>query len=212
MLFDHPEIYWAGELLSDHRLRKRNLTGFDQRKYMKREEFASTRKFYGIEVKFGDLRFINVPLPDFVSHLKNVGYDYFILLCRNNGLRRIVSLQVAKKTGTFHIKGNTTSGITRVHIDPSKLIAIFEHEQEDFQRVKALLHEKNILELTYEDDIEKDPRVAYQKVCNYIGVTPQNISPILKRINPYSLEEIIVNYDEVKNVLRNTPYEWMLTH
>ena len=66
------------------------------------------------------------------------------------------------------------------------------------------------LHLVYEDDIEQSPKVAYEKVCEFLGVEAVEVECLYQRINTAPLSEIIENYDEVREYLRGTRYEAML--
>jgi hypothetical protein len=210
MLHAHPAIYWAGEVLSTHRLRRKYHPGFDYKSYMNREQFASFRRIYGMEVLFGDLKNIDDTIDRFVPYLKQTGYTYFILLKRNNSLRRIVSLEVAKQTKVYHVRQDMTAQMIQVQLNTQTLLSRFEREKMEFDRLRNLLQQTDYLELTYEEDIESDPAVAYGKVCAFLNVEPRDVKPLLKKINPYPLEEMIANYDEVASLLKGTQYAWML--
>lgn len=66
------------------------------------------------------------------------------------------------------------------------------------------------LHLVYEDDIEQSPKVAYEKVCEFLGVKAIEVEYRLQRLNPQPLSEIIENFDEVREYLSGTRYEAML--
>ena len=69
---------------------------------------------------------------------------------------------------------------------------------------------EHLLHLTYEDDVKGDPKVAYSNICDFIGVEEEPAEVTLKKSNPYPLNRILVNYDEVARQLKDSPYEWML--
>ena len=77
------------------------------------------------------------------------------------------------------------------------------------QEVETLLAGKNVLNLTYEDDIEQDPQKAYRSICKFVNMEETNASVTLSKTNPFPLKDIIENFAEVKAALHNTPYEWM---
>ena len=77
------------------------------------------------------------------------------------------------------------------------------------QEVETLLSGKNVLNLTYEDDIEQYPQSAYHSICEFVNMEATKASVILSKINPFPLKDIIENFAEVKAALHNTPYEWM---
>ena len=58
------------------------------------------------------------------------------------------------------------------------------------------------LQLVYEDDVEADPRVAYEKIIEYLGLPMDSPEVPLRRTNPGSLDDSIVNADEVRERLR----------
>ena len=66
------------------------------------------------------------------------------------------------------------------------------------------------LHLVYEDDIEQSPKVAYEKVCAFLGVEVFEVEYRLQRLNPKPLSQIIENFDEVREHLSGTRYEEML--
>ena len=77
------------------------------------------------------------------------------------------------------------------------------------QEVETLLAGKNVLNLTYEDDIEQDPQKAYRSICEFVNMEATKASVNYNKTNPFPLKDIIENFAEVKAALHNTPYEWM---
>ncbi|MCX6973238.1 MAG: hypothetical protein NTZ94_02865, partial [Verrucomicrobia bacterium] len=61
-----------------------------------------------------------------------------------------------------------------------------------------------------ENDIENDPLKAYSKICEFIGVKATKPTISLSKTTPFSIRDLIENFDEVASCLANTPYEWML--
>ena len=51
---------------------------------------------------------------------------------------------------------------------------------------------------------------AYKRVCEFVGIEPTETIVRLKKTNPFQIEDMLENFDEVKSELKNTPYEWML--
>ena len=80
----------------------------------------------------------------------------------------------------------------------------------EMQEMENILSGNKILHLNYEDDIEQDPKKAYLRICEFIGVKPTKVCVRYKKTNPFPLADIIENFDEIKAILHNTPYEWML--
>ena len=75
---------------------------------------------------------------------------------------------------------------------------------------RRLLTGREILDLTYEDDIADDPHRAYRRICDFLGVTPEPVEVRYGRTTPFPLSGVIENFDEVKAALASTEFEWML--
>jgi hypothetical protein len=62
------------------------------------------------------------------------------------------------------------------------------------------------LEVVYEKLIRK-PEETFQYISDYLGVDDIDYRGIaLRKQNPESLEQLIVNFDEVYELLKNTKY------
>ena len=83
-------------------------------------------------------------------------------------------------------------------------------QREQFRRLDELLANRNVLRLTYEDDIAPDPRIGYRRTCEFFGIQYEPAEVRLGKSNPFPLAEILVNYSEVERALRDTPFAWML--
>lgn len=69
---------------------------------------------------------------------------------------------------------------------------------------------RNVLRLTYEEDVERDPRVGYRRICSFLEIKPHDVPVRLGRTNPFTLGELIENFDEVRQALDGSQYGWML--
>ena len=104
------------------------------------------------------------------------------------------------------------SKLEKIHLpvnQPKPLVERIENLERRMQEVETLLAGKNVLNLTYEDDIEQDPQRAYRSICKFVDMEATKASVNLSKTNPFPLKDIIENFAEVKATLHNTPYEWM---
>lgn len=67
------------------------------------------------------------------------------------------------------------------------------------------------LELTYEEHVLRDPRVAYRLVSDFMGLETAPVRVHFDRVNPYPLQQMVTNHDAIAAALRDTEFEWMLT-
>src|SRR6266496_4119717 len=119
-----------------------------------------------------------------------------IHLLRRNRLRTVISLEIAFKTGQW-TKSSNSGGPRekRVTLEPSKLIKRLEQIEEGEWATCARFSDRQILEILYEDLVQ-NPKQVFAAVGEYLGVDgidPDRIR--LKRQNPESLRQLIVNYD-----------------
>ncbi len=224
MFFQHTDLVWGGEI---YRRLIRKLDKSDLR--MMRlpdpvvfvaEQFddkAATN--FGFEVKFFHLDLLGMPLARYVNELAQMGVDRFIVLRRNNYLRKVVSSLVAKETGVWHIRDNSNPrpAAVRVDVDDLRLdrqngplLTHLEKFDEDFRRLDTLLAGLPALKISYEEDVERDPLVAYRKIADFCGLATINPEVRLRKTNPYPLRDLITNYEEVRVYLAESDFAWMV--
>jgi hypothetical protein len=131
-----------------------------------------------------------------------------IHLIRSNLLKRLVSHKIANTRDLRH----STKSVEpiKVHIDPKVLIDDFRRRQKRFARYRMRFIEvfdAPFLEVEYESlvaDFDSEIRkvLKFLEIDKHIPLTSE-----LVKVNPDSLEDIIENYDEVKQALISTEFE-----
>ncbi len=181
---------------------------------------------YGFEVKFYHLIRAEIDLETFLDASETLGATHFVVLKRRNMLRKIVSSMAAKqrvgsvtRREAFHLEQGTSPSLTPLYLDPDEvgidtqvkpLLRFLEAFDADFARLERLLEERRALFLTYEEHIRTDPTHAYRRICSFIGVRPAKVKVRYSRTNPFPLSSLILNYADVVDALRGTPYAWMV--
>lgn len=135
-----------------------------------------------------------------------------IHLTRQNRLRTIISLEIAFKTGQW-TRAAKSGGPKekRVILDPSKLLKRLEQIEEGEAATRSRFRDRQILEIVYEE-LVRAPYETFESVGAYLGVHGIDPGKIrLRRQNPESLAQLIVNYDEVKSALQNTRFAEFLS-
>jgi LPS sulfotransferase NodH len=151
----------------------------------------------------------------FYNHLtddewkKLVAHDdlKIIHLTRRNRLRTILSLEIAFKTGQWtegeHSRGPKEK---RVTLDPLKLWKQLEQIEEGEAATRDRFCDRQVLEVVYEE-LVRAPDDVFEAVSAYLGLDGVDPGKIrLKRQNPESLEQLIMNYAEIKAVLQDTRF------
>lgn len=223
MLAQNPSVAWGGEIFSFRKLVA--TPGFRPTRPWVQSMIevvanGSRRECFGFAVTVHDFRPKCIPWTkaEFVSLLEGMGFSHFIVLRRRNLLRVAISARVAGVTSQVHV-AHEPSQVTRVNLDVADplgwgvgpLIAFIEGCERFYDEVDVALAGRNKLDLTYEADIEGDPSVAYNKACRFVDVEQMPVQTRLARTNPFTIEQMLSNYDEVAAYLRGTRFEWMLT-
>lgn len=223
MLKQNPQIHWdseiyepQGELFHKYGLRAdaSGPIGF-----LRRRIASADRPHYGCEVKPYQARLVELPMGKLIESFGALGFTHFVLLERRNSLRKIVSSLIAIATQRWHVPAGTLVPLTRFRLDVNSvrteytdkpLLDFLRSYRDDMRDIEARLAGRPVLKLTYEDDIEADPEVAYRKVCDFLGFNPVPTAVRLGRTTPFALHDVLENYDEVAAALSGTEFEWML--
>ncbi|MFZ1320197.1 MAG: FkbM family methyltransferase [Ignavibacteria bacterium] len=191
--------------------------------YLKIRMYRSQKKIFGFETKFSKYEhlrkdLLNLNINEYIEFLIQNGFNYFITLKRDNYLKQILSYYIAEKTKVYHTSKEITKP-TSIFLDVNKcwignredsLIGILEEMDKEYHELQDILVDKNHLDLIYEEDIQADPLIGYKKICDFINVEYYSPNIVLKRTNPYKISEMIENFDEIKEYLGNSKYDWMV--
>ena len=133
-----------------------------------------------------------------------------IHLVRNNLLKRHVSNLVAIKRNRRHSKVPGELKPTKVHVDTKNILEDFRRRQKRFEKFRRKFRDLPFLEIHYESmladlDEEANKILRFLSIDQIMPLTTDHV-----KVNPDALKEIIENYVEVKNTLKNTEFERFL--
>jgi hypothetical protein len=232
LLDKNSQIRWGGEIY--HTLRsfyqtlsstngEVRFTG-DPITYTRNAMKGCRKRYFGFELKFFHLKYLNLTLPEYLTAIGQIGVDRIIVLERRNYLRKIVSSQIANLTNVWHSR-HSASQLTRIALnvnelcldhDRKSLLEFLYGYEESFNALysflsnQRLFRRSDILHLTYEDDVAPDPQIGYGHVCEFLRVSCEPVSTQFKKTTPFKLRQILTNYEEVQAALAGTPFSWML--
>lgn len=223
VLNQHSQIRWADEVFEVPHYKKLIAEGLSPLDAIDCSMYSSATPIYGFETKA--LRqlhlrpeFLDMTLAEYVAWLERRGFSKFITLNRKNYLRRVVSAIGLREKGVTHVRQHRTD-VTAAPLDVNNvpigianltLLGYFEVLDAHYVELAQVLTGRDVLDLTYEDDILNDPRAGYERVCEFLGVNIEPVEVKLGRTNPGTLRELIANLEEVTATLRGTKYAWML--
>ena len=180
-------------------------------------------RYYGFDSKYLPEQHLHRDLGNktpaaYIELLARLGFSHYILLDRRNHLRRAISVAIGTQTRLWNTDRPVAAGVT-VRVDPERFVSYgremslqqyFSSLEERYWTFADLLRGKPLLELVYEDDIERDPSVAYRKVCAFLGIEAAPVQVRLQKLNPQPIRELVANFDELAAALRGTRHAWML--
>ena len=238
LLHKNPDIFWDSEIFIGNRMpaipRPMNKLLFRAPGLVIGVRRQRSRKpVYGFESKPSQIARVGLNFAQFVAKLNAMHFSHYILLQRRNLLRIIISDSVAKQNGIWHRQRHRGHAVPKssdqdarpsaIRIDVNAValgssfqrnrMSLLEHLraiEDEYQQFNALLRDKTLLQMSYEEHIQQDPRVGYRRVCEFLAVSAPEVQVDLGKTNPWPVKEIVENYDEVADVLAGTPYEWML--
>ncbi|MBE9062855.1 hypothetical protein [cf. Phormidesmis sp. LEGE 11477] len=227
LLGQHPDIFWDAEVFERMFRKQLREARFirDPMLLLRLRMALAGKRYYGFETKCHPAYHLSAPVlntssSSYIASLKQMGYGYFIILKRQNYLRQQVSEEVGRqKGGVWHQPAGAAALLQQVTIDIDcvrfggyrvALLDSFIERDRRYAELASLLTAERTLWLTYEDHILPDPVKGYQQACEFVGITPREVTIECSRTNPFPLKDIIQNFAEVEAHLQNTDYEWML--
>jgi hypothetical protein len=143
--------------------------------------------------------------PGLLSYLKNNDVKV-ILLVRENVLRNALSDLRARSTGIYHYQEteNVSNDIPKLNVDmnllQNKMLDIVNQNNKLEELTRGIDHVK----IRYEDFSDWDETM--QRITRFLKVSRRQIEEGAKRLNPIHLEDMIENYGEVREWLKNSDY------
>ncbi len=143
--------------------------------------------------------------------IKNDKSIKIIHLTRQNMLRTIVSREIADKTNTWTNKKtkNIEKSQKQIELDLKHCLSEFDliKDYEDKTRMEFTDHD--IIEISYEK-LVKDKQTAMNELFDFFGVFRSEVSSSYKKQNVEKLEDLVTNYDEIRNGLVDTKWAYLI--
>lgn len=153
------------------------------------------------------MHFQTAYLPGIIDYIKKNDVKV-ILLLRENLLKNTLSDLRARHTGIYHNSGKTTEKLPKFHVDTAVLGKKMAEINSINKQLEQTTASMDRLKIAYEDFDNWDATMS--KILNFINVKDIPLTPVSKKLNPSKLEDMIDNYDEMKNWLQQNNYAHFL--
>lgn len=226
LIRQHPieEIYWEGEIFERNQAgHYEHLPTTSMKETIHDRALTCGSQVYAFETKIYQGQHIDQDfsgLEDYLTFLLELGFSKFISIRRENLLDQIISFYVGRQLGKWQINAKETAEIDTLSL-PINTIQIgqkrddlattLDNMESRWNELDALLHNQAHLKIIYERDILHDPMIAYQHICQFMGLDQrENIEVTLGKINSQPKSTLLENYAEVRHALSQTAYATML--
>ena len=223
-----PRLFWEGEAIQFYYRRnqkKGTRFAFDDNPLGFLLDLAkkSPKLYHGVEVKsLENMDFSLENMPKTYDEFKDwaLSNNYkLILLYRDNILRQVLSALIAFQFDLWHKDRKNKKDVLNKKISIN-LNKVFENHEYSLIQYLDLFYsfnefcksqnDQNILVLNFEKDILQESFMGYAKSMSFLGLDKLQSSTSHKRVNPEKISELVENYDELKNYLKNTKYASLL--
>ena len=145
-----------------------------------------------------------------------------ILLSRENVVRQVAEIMLAElnKRGKIQQPRHTMVSSPRVQVRLASDVLL--KRARSYARATVVAHERcqvfsRLLEITYADivggeriDAGSIAQPTSGRICSFLGVPPLTMTGRSRAINPYSLREILLNWDEVQKAVAQSELAYCL--
>lgn len=223
MLDSHPEVFAIEEAFHMKWLNDLGYAKYIESSFSRKMKHYFMRKdniFRYLDELYSLSNFSAVGFKIHYSHIKQFpmvadclskNRINIIHVVRSNVLKTLLSRKMAKQTKIYH--SHQKIPVSKIHIPKFRL----------FYYLKKISQENKQLELLFSNSSSPYIQVNYEtvtanlndegkKLLSFLNVnTSIPISSQLIKINPNNIEDIVINYDELKNWLKGSEFEWCLS-
>jgi hypothetical protein len=125
-----------------------------------------------------------------------------VLWLERNPVRRVISFAIARKTGKWI--GKKTKAPVQLDADyiPNRLTFEEKWANEAHERLQKC----KIMDVRFES-LTAHPDTVLNEIQDFLDLPNRPLHSLLTRQNPRSLQEMVANFDEVKDALLDTKWE-----
>lgn len=133
-------------------------------------------------------------------------------LVRRNGLDIVLSKETGAARGALHARSGEQVAAISVRLPTDDLLERLEAHDRAVEKARRRFQRLRLpyLEIAYEDLVREQAQ-GFERIFDFLGVPGTGeLSSSLQKLNPTSHEQVIENYDEVRELLTGTRFEQQL--
>ncbi len=183
-------------------------------KKKEKPNFKQNKQIKTIGVKDFSINFYRRGIANYIAERPNL---YIINLYRDNSLKRLLSLNLMNATGVVAVKNPQPRKKTKIKLPIDNLIEeieLYEKEKEEQFELIKLSPKDKVMNVKYEDYFSSSEahKLHNKNIFNFLEVCQLNLVSEHKKISSKSLVDVLENYDQVAEVLKNTKYEKFISN
>lgn len=206
LINSHQEIFCDEEILNQNVL--------FPLAFVKGNCVRSKKDVYGFKLKIyhltGAQQIDNV--KEFLWQLYDQGWK-IIYLFRRNIFRQVISGFVARERKSYHYRvGDKPLNLEKIYIDCDELFREMRGRLTLLEKEKEVLKNLPHLTVNYEDHLlsAEMHQKTLDRIFSYLDVSSVSVKTDLLKITPDRLYDLIKNYKEVTQIIKNTEYSEFL--
>ncbi len=212
-LNSHPGIILCSELYNQALFQEVNrFHGIGKDKfhhciqYLENKLKQKNNRYTGCKILFNQLELISADFSKyFIDKYKN---SYFIFLYRENMFAAQVSLRIAHTYDTWHVNKDTDIKKRKIHLNLTHLYKNLEKSRAVKEKILNQLENSAApkMIITYEQ-LFADKKGRIKDICKFLEIPGTGIRfSSEKKGNPFKAEEVVENFAEVKQFLKQFPH------
>jgi glycosyltransferase involved in cell wall biosynthesis/LPS sulfotransferase NodH len=219
-LNSHPEIKCYGEVFNlnaDSSFKNKTLEENKEDRRTHPLSFANRLWSESEDKKAAGFKIMTHQSPEIILHVSKDDQIKKIVLIRKNILKQYVSLKIAEKTDIWQKKRGKDERHkkVKVKINIKEFYKWITKINKDYITLLNDLRKngRNFIVTYYEDITGPKKWESYRKLLKYLNVTEDSalLNESNEKQNPEDLRLLVSNFKEIKEKLKNTNYEWMVS-
>jgi LPS sulfotransferase NodH len=133
-------------------------------------------------------------------------------LIRSNVLDSVISWETARARRLFHARKGDEVKPIEVELDTATLLDRLDHHEYAITVARGWIRNLRLpyTETFYEELTGPKRNEKLGRILSFLGVEPSALGSDFVRMNPADHRQLLANYDEVRDTLSGSRFEWML--